>query len=185
MAEAKIAKLMMCTELNNNKYYIMEWHGMSSNFNVKYGRQDSTEQTATYPISKWDTKYNEKVKKGYKDKTHTIVVKEVVSESTTVESTLAPVDDAKVERFLTWMKRYTDNLVKQTYKVKHQDVTQAQVDNAQSFIDKLMKIPENDVTLINATLLELYMEIPRYMSNVRDYLLPNINLKKVLEQEQF
>lgn len=47
-----------------------------------------------------------------------------------------------------------------------------------------MKIDKKDVTLINSKLLELYMVIPRYMGKVQHHLLPNINLDKVLVQEQ-
>jgi poly [ADP-ribose] polymerase len=187
----KFAKLMMVA-INDgkskgadqsNKYYEMEWDGMSSNFNVKYGRYQSTEQHATYPISKWDTKYNEKVRKGYKDVTHTVSV--VVTESKVEDKIeLAKVEDAKVEEFLTLMQKYTKGLVAKTYTVKAKDVTQSQVDEAQGYINNLTKIDKKDVTSINNELLKLYMVIPRYMDNVRNHLLPNIKLENVLQQEQ-
>jgi len=47
-----------------------------------------------------------------------------------------------------------------------------------------MKIDKKDVTAINSKLLELYMVIPRYMGKVQNYLLPNIDLDKTLQQEQ-
>ena len=162
----------------SNKYYEMEWDGSSSSFNVKYGRVESTVATTSYPISKWDTKYNEKIKKGYKDVTHTVTV------SVATPDKLDKIKDSKVENFLSLMKKYTDGLVKATYTVTAQSVTQQQVDNAQSFIDALMKTKKTDKIAINALLLQLYMEIPRYMGNVKDYLLPFINLDKTLQQEQ-
>lgn len=164
---------------NNNKYYEMVENG--SNFDVTYGRVDTTAIHETYPMSRWDSKYKEKLKKGYKDITHTVmVVQDVVRDDVKVSK----IDDAKVDNFLNLMKKYTDGLVAQTYTVKAQSVTQTQVDNAQDFLDRLKKLPKKDKTGINALLLELYMEIPRRMQDVRDYLVPKINLDKVLEQEQ-
>lgn len=52
---------------NNNKYYHMVPHG--DVFDVYYGRIGASEQHASYPISKWNTKYNEKIRKGYTDQT--------------------------------------------------------------------------------------------------------------------
>lgn len=167
----------------SNKYYIMEWDGVSGDFGVKYGRVESTEATDSYPIHKWDSKYNEKIKKGYRDVTHTVA--ETVLETKDKDPIIvAKIEEAKVDRFLNLMKKYTDNLVQTTYTVKFQNVTQSQVDNAQEFITDLTKIDKNDTTAINSKLLELYMEIPRRMADVRRYLLPNIDLEKTLQQEQ-
>lgn len=178
---SKYAYLVMVTADNNNKYYEMkEQNGMLV---VTYGRIKSTSQNATYSVSMWNSKYNEKIRKGYKDVTHT---KQITVEDTKPASPaeLEKIKDQKVQLFLDLMKKYTDGLVSKTYTVKAQDVTKAQVDNAQGFITKLMKTNKKDITEINNLLLQLYMEIPRRMGNVKDYLLPNINLEKVLEQEQ-
>lgn len=182
MGSEKFAKLICVTAANNNKWYTMNWDGVSPNFNVEYGRVESTKQTGSYPISQWSSKYNEKVKKGYKDVTHTVQVKtEIVK---VVDEKYEAIEEEKVNRFLLLMKKYTDGLVAKTYTVKAQNVTQEQVDNAQNYLNTLMKIDKTDTTEINNTLLQLYMEIPRYMGQVKDYLLPNINLDKVLQQEQ-
>ncbi len=167
----------------SNKYYEMEWDGVSSNFNVKYGRVESTEAHASYPISKWQSQYNSKVKKGYVDVTHTVTVA-VENNKVDEDIPLAKVEDSKVEEFLTLMQKYTKGLVAQTYTVKAKDVTQAQVDEAQTYINNLTKVDKKDVTSVNNLLLKLYMVIPRYMDNVRNHLLPNIKLEDVLQQEQ-
>lgn len=183
-AQKQYAKLVMVTADNNNKYYEMTWDG-GSNFNVKYGRIQSTAQTCSYPYSQWNKKYNEKVNKGYKDVTHTVAVTVEDKKTTDDGDALQKIEDAKVERFMALMKKYTDGLVAKTYTVKHKDVTQAQVDEAQQIINELHKIDaKKDVTSFNNKLLELYMVIPRYMGNVRDYLLPNIDVTKTLDQEQ-
>lgn len=182
MSDKKYAKLVMVTPDNNNKYYEMTYNG-GSNFDVKYGRIESTAQTATYPISKWSSKYNEKVNKGYKDITHTVSVTVQTTDKKS-DASYVKISDAKVDTFLNLMKQYTDGLVAKTYTVKATNVTQAQVDEAQKYIDELMKIGKTNTTAINNKLIELYMIIPRYMGNVRDYLLPRINIDKVLQQEQ-
>ncbi len=180
MGNTNYAKLIMVTADNNNKFYEMTDNG-SGILNVKYGRIESSVQTASYPISMWSTKYNEKIRKGYKDMTHTVQVKtEVIVD----DVKLSKIEDAKVEKFIELMQKYTKGLVQKTYTVEAKNVTQAQIDNAQAYLSKLMRTDKKDVQEINNLLLQLYMEIPRRMSNVKDYLLPNIKLEKVLEQEQ-
>ena len=60
--EIKPIYLVMVTSDNHNKYYKMIPNG--SFFNVEYGRVGASEQKRSYPISQWDKKYNEKIKKG-------------------------------------------------------------------------------------------------------------------------
>ena len=59
-------ELVMVSDQNNNKYYRMVDNN-DGNFTVYYGRVGGSEATETYPIYKWDTKYKEKIKKGYRD----------------------------------------------------------------------------------------------------------------------
>lgn len=181
----KYAKLVMVTENNNNKYYEMTYNG-GSNFAVKYGRVESTSVDCSYPIGDWDKKYNEKVKKGYVDVTHTVSVKVDTKKADTTVS-YAKHADALVHEFVTLMKKYTDNLVKTTYSVQAKDVTQAQVDEAQGYLDTLSKLSNAkklDKAAINKELIKLYTVIPRYMSRVPDHLLPSISLAGLLQSEQ-
>ena len=177
----RYVKLIMVDENNRNKFYEMTWDG-GSNFTVKYGRVESTTQTATYPYSKWSSKYNEKIRKGYKDVTDLVSVK--VEEKKQEKETFAAIKDRLVNEFLNLMKSYTDKLVKATYSVKAEAVSQKQVDEAQKLIDEINAMDAKLVSSINQKLTELYMVIPRYMGHVRDYLLPNIKLDKHMQQEQ-
>jgi len=164
----------------SNKYYQMtEKNGQ---IEVEYGRVESTKTIHHYSIYEWDKLYNAKVKKGYKDVTHTVAVEVVTSEKGTVE--YATIKEATVNNFLTLMKRYTDNLVKSTYSVKATSVTQAQVDEAQAILDNLKKIDKKNQKEFNAKLIELYTIIPRQMRHVQHHLLPSINVDKTLDQEQ-
>ena len=57
--------LVMVTQNNNNKIYKMIPHG--DTWTAEYGRIGAACQTATYPMSQWDKKYKEKIRKGYID----------------------------------------------------------------------------------------------------------------------
>lgn len=171
----------MVTANNNNKYYEMTYDG-GSNFDVKYGRVDSTAVTGSYPYHEWEKKYNEKIRKGYRDVTEMVAIKVEIEKREIQE--LAKLEDEKVDAFLSLMKKYTDKLVSSTYSVRFDKVTQKQVDTAQDILNNIKTLKEDDLHTINKLLIELYMIIPRYMSHVPSHLLPNIKLEKHLVQEQ-
>lgn len=53
-------------EINSHKYYYMFVDSAkSTTFTVKYGRVGSRGTTIKYPIEKFNSKFNEKLKKGY------------------------------------------------------------------------------------------------------------------------
>jgi poly [ADP-ribose] polymerase len=183
MSSKQYTKLIMVTAENNNKYYEMIWDG-GSNFTVNYGRVDHTKTTIQKPYSQWSKIYNEKVGKGYKDVTDLISV--TVTEDKKTEPKLSKIA-GKVGDFLTLMSNYTNNLVTKTYSVKSDKVSQKQVDEAQSHLDGLTALTKKtkiDEKEANDLLIKLYTTIPRHMSNVKNYLLPNIKLDKILQQEQ-
>lgn len=191
MSNTQYKKLIMVTGENNNKYYEMSYTG-GTNFTVKYGRVESSETVIQKPYSQWHSIYNSKVKKGYKDVTDFITVQ--VAQNQPATSKLATTGDNKVDEFLALMKRYTDNLVSTTYSVTAVNVTQKQIDEAQTIINSLtavlktcdkvtgLSVAETDTA--NFLLTQLYTTIPRRMRNVKDHLLPRIILAKSLEQEQ-
>jgi poly [ADP-ribose] polymerase len=83
------------------------------------------------------------------------------------------------------MMDYRDGLVSTTYSVKATQVTRRQLEQAQLYINDLAQVGEEyDIQYVNDLLLKLYTVIPRYMRKVQDYLLPNISLNKLVEQEQ-
>ena len=143
----KYCKLVMVTEENNNKYYEMICED-GQNVTINYGRVEKTKTTYTVPINDWDSIYKSKVKKGYTDVTHfvSVEVKEVEEKT---PAKLKKHNDKKVEEFITLMKNYTDNLVTETYSVKCDNVSQKQIDEAQSLIDELTKIDKKDTKLVN------------------------------------
>jgi poly [ADP-ribose] polymerase len=171
----------MVTGENNNKYYEMICED-GQNITINYGRIELTKTTYTKPIHEWDSIYKSKTKKGYKDVSKHVSVQ--VNESSGDKTPTAKIADTKVDFFMNLMKKYTDKLVSTTYSVKCDNVSQSQIDEAQSIINQLTKINKKDVSQINDKLIELYTIIPRYMSNVKNFILPNIDLEKAFVQEQ-
>lgn len=169
--------LVMITPENNNKYYTMTYDGTSSDFNVEYGRVEATRATETYPISRYDSILKSKLKKGYKDVTSLVGVDEKA------DVTFVKEKDSKVQNFVELMERYRNNLVSSTY-TKASAVTKAQVDEAQRILDVLVNSKNATDLEKNKLLIDLYSTIPRKMSKVQDYLIPNIKLEDILTAEQ-
>lgn len=172
----------MVTGANNNKYYEMIYEG-GSNFTINYGRIELTKTTLQKPISKWNSIYNEKVKKGYKDITDLVSV-QITESKGDGSSSYKEIKNKNVNIFIDLMRKYTDNLVSKTYSVKCDNVSEKQIKEAQKILDELTKMPEDNVNDINEKLIELYTIIPRFMSNTKRHLLPNIDFSKTLSSEQ-
>ncbi len=172
--------LVMVTANNNNKYYRMIPHG--DTFSVEYGRVGSSCQKASYSMSQWDKKYNEKVKKGYVDQTH-LVQDLIQKEEPTTKDGYKEITNKAIAEIVEKLQSMAKQKIQQNYKVSSQQVTQAMVDEAQKVIDKLMN--STKVKEFNIILLELFGVIPRKMSNVKDYLASNeTDFARILKDEQ-
>lgn len=53
----------------SDKFYLMEQDPNGTSFTARYGRCGTTGSVATYPMSKWNSVYNTRVRHGYTDKT--------------------------------------------------------------------------------------------------------------------
>lgn len=172
--------LIMVTESNNNKVYRMIPHG--DTFSVEYGRVGASCQKASYSMSQWDKKYNEKVKKGYVDQTH-LVQDLIQKEEPTTKNGYKEIVNKAISEIVERLQSMAKQKIQQNYKVSSQQVTQAMVDEAQKVIDKLMN--STKVKEFNIILLELFGVIPRKMSNVKDYLASNeTDFARILKDEQ-
>ena len=161
-------KLIMVTAENNNKFYEME-ELSDGNFTVKYGRVGGKDNKLTYPISEWDAKYKEKVKKGYTDQTYLFA-------ENTQETDISSIKEIVVKNAIENLIRYANSSILKNYVVSASQVTRKQVDQAQGIIDYLAKMAAKKYQLdeINSKLLELYKVIPRKMVKVNDHLItPN------------
>lgn len=178
--EIRPVVLYMVTGNNNNKFYKMTPHG--DTFSVEYGRVGSSVQHASYPISQWNKKYNEKVRKGYVDQTH--LVEDLIEEVSDGEnSEYKDIENKSIAEIVKRLQEMARQKVQSNYRVSSNKVTQAMVDEAQNVIDSLVKIEE--LKQFNDTLLKLFTVIPRKMGNVNDYLATTKDdFAKILQDEQ-
>lgn len=155
----------------SNKYYHM-FERADGTFDVEFGRVDSTSQKKSYPISKWDSTYKEKTKKGYKDVTHLFVDDGGTEE--TGSNDVAVIANKQIQTLFTSLQQYASNSIKANYNVSSAKVTQIMVDEAQTCLDQLVTLVKElkPVDEINKKLLDLYHIIPRKMGNVNDFLIP-------------
>lgn len=174
----RVAKLIMVTKANNNKYYDMTEEG--NTINVKFGRVGAGSQTASYPSSRWDSIIKAKVKKGYKD------ITELKVEGKTID--FDEITDDVINAFIDELQAYANHSIQQNYTVSSEAVTQKQIDEAQKLIDQLAKMSskkKQKLETINDVFLELFQIIPRKMKNVNDWLANSMeDFRKKVGKEQ-
>lgn len=169
-------KLICVTPDNNNKFYYME-NLNNGKFKVEYGRVGASSTTVFYDISKWDKKYNEKIKKGYIDVTEKISTKAKTSEIN--------IDDADVKDLISFLMKESKQSILRDYSVSSGNVTKEQLDLVQDKLDKISSF--SDYKEINEKLKEIYTIIPRKMYDTRDYFLKSFDynfLTDLLQKEQ-
>lgn len=184
----KIIKLIFVEGIgkNSNKFYNMS-ENSDGTFSVEYGRVDSTSQKTSYPMSQWSKKYNEKLKKGYKDITELYKIEDNnLNESK--EKFIS--NDTYVRQLIEDLQRWASNTVKENYKVSSKNVTSKMVEEAQHIMDKISNLYQTKYTTtdLNKLLLELFKVIPRKMGNVADYLASENadkeEVSKIIDKEQ-
>jgi poly [ADP-ribose] polymerase len=178
----KQVELVMVSSQNNNKYYRMQ-ENSDGNFTVKYGRVGTSENTVSYPMSQWDKKYKEKIKKGYRD----------ITEFKTIltNSSFKDITDLEVNSLISTLERYSKQSISNNYTISYEQVTQAQIDEAQNILDNIANLLTKKTivnSIIDEKLTELYTVIPRRMKKVQDFILNgegNKNkAKAILQREQ-
>lgn len=185
----KVAKLIMVTAENNNKFYNMTVAEGSSTIEIEYGRVQKTSVKETYPIGMWDKKYNEKIKKGYKDVTnlYATIEKEDDKKQTGTKKSMGDIQNLIVKKLFDELQGYANKSIAQNYTVKVENVTQAQVDEAQKALDEITREIKVGAKkdILNKHLLNLYSIVPRQMSNVKSHLFENdLSSKTLVESAQ-
>ena len=166
-------KLICVTPDNHNKFYYMEDLN-NGTFKVTYGRVGNSERIVTYPISQWDTKYKEKIKKGYIDVTEKITA---IKKSNELD-----IADEEVKSLIKYLMECARTSIKRDYSISAEAVTQAQLDEAQSIIDNIYQNKDNySLYNINDKLKQLYTIIPRKMSDTRAFFLNSLNIPYLIE----
>jgi len=160
-------ELIMVSEDNNNKFYRMT-DTNDGNFKVEYGRVGVTSINESYPISRWDSKYKEKIKKGYRD------VSDLKAQTIDGVVTFSSSD---VEHFYNCFSRYTKENVGRNYTIAVGGVTKMMIDDAQDSINQMLAA--NSVDDFNTYLIRLFTALPRKIGDVRSELLKDLEKKNV------
>jgi poly [ADP-ribose] polymerase len=171
----RVAKLIMVTKDNNNKYYDMV-ENPDGSITSTWGRVDVTKTVTHYPVGKkkWETLLKSKLKKGYVD----------VTELRSVEASktdFAVIGMPAVAAIVKELQAYANKSVKQNYTISAEAVTPQMVTSAQSIMDDLIPllVVGKSARMVNDKLLELYSVIPRKMKKTYFHLIDsrNPNLK--------
>ena len=170
----KKAKLICVTDANNNKFYNMEAQP-DNTFLVTYGRVEGGKfSTVVYPMSKWDSTIKSKLKKGYTDVTHLYATED--TKITYVEITEKSIND-----IINRLMKFSKKVVETNYSISSNNVTKKMLEEAQSVLDDISNMSNkfnhtsNSASLrsdINTQLLKLFKILPRKMSKVQIYLIP-------------
>ena len=166
---------------NNSKYYKMIPNGDS--FRVEYGRLGNNKsQTSSYPISQWNRKYNEKIKKGYEDKSE--LIQELVKDVSEKENSYLPIPNQAIQEIVNRLQKYANDEISKHYQISSQQVTNAMINEAQNLIDALDKFSDS-LDDFNKALIELFKVIPRKMKTVKENLAQkNEDIPKIYQREQ-
>lgn len=179
--------VMVAAGKNNNKYYDMTPHG--NTWTATYGRIGSGSQTREYPISQFQSKYNEKIKKGYVDQTE--LVQDLISvEKPKKKSEYKEIENHVIAEIVERLQSMAKQTIQENYTVSSNKVTQAMVNAAQEILDSLVTLDlaaadENNVQAFNDALIRLFTTIPRRMSDVHSYLAKNeTEYARIIDREQ-
>lgn len=179
MSEIKPRYLVMVTaSANNNKYYKQIPHG--STWTAEYGRVGSAPQRREYPMSQWDSKYNEKIRKGYVDQSE--LVEDLMSVQKPEKSRYKEIENKAIAEIVERLQSMARKAISDNYTISSNKVTQAMVDEAQDILTSLLGI--SDVEEFNNTLLKLFATIPRKMGNVQSYLAKTSDSFPVIIQKE-
>lgn len=170
--------LVCVTGQNNNKYYDMR-EKPDGTFDATYGRIGATATTINYPMSKWNSTLNSKLRKGYEDMTELAVVTEVQT-----KEKYKPIEDKSIAALIDYLRQQARETVRQNYTVGSEKVSQAMVNKAQTILNNL-STGTWTLRSFNDQLIELFTVIPRRMGNVRDHLAVKLEeFPEVVSREQ-
>lgn len=180
MPEIKPRYLVMVTaSANNNKYYKMTPHG--DTWTAEYGRVGGGVQKRQYSIRQWESKYNEKIRKGYVDQTD--LIEDLIQVEKPKSSEYRDIENKAIAEIVDRLQAMAKKAISENYTISANRVTQAMVDEAQNILTSLLNI--QDLNEFNEVLLKLFTTIPRKMGNVQFYLAKSMDdAAEIIKREQ-
>ena len=180
MSEIKPRYLVMVTaSANNNKYYKQIPHGDS--WTAEYGRIGSSPQRREYSMSQWDSKYREKIRKGYVDQSD--LVEDLIQVEKPKNSKYKEIENKVIAEIVERLQAMARKAISDNYTISSNKVTQAMIDEAQDILTELIDI--KDLKEFNDTLIKLFSTIPRKMGNVKYHLAVNKeDFSDIIQREQ-
>jgi poly [ADP-ribose] polymerase len=167
---------------NNNKYYRMIDNG-NGTFTAQYGRIGVEKfQTATYSISQWNSKLNEKLssKKGYIDQTRLVAETTVKAKK---NKDYIDIESVSISQIVARLQAMAKQAIQDNYTISSNKVTQAMIDEAQITLNNL--IQTSTLKDFNKVLVDLFQIIPRKMKKVADCLADSDkDYANILQREQ-
>lgn len=167
---------------NNNKFWKAVAKG--DHFDVEYGRVGSGSQKYSYPISQWNKKYNEKLRKGYVDRTE--LVEDLIAKEKPLENDgFKEIENKVIAEIVARLQAMAKKAITENYTISSNKVTMAMVDAAQEQLAKMVGMGEASVQEFNLALIELFGIIPRKMGNVSSYIATKPDdYGKIIQREQ-
>lgn len=180
MTEIKPRYLVMVTaSANNNKFYKQIPHG--DTWTAEYGRIGASPQRREYPMSQWESKYREKINKGYKDQSD--LVEDLIQVEKPKKSEYREIENKVIAEIVERLQAMAKKAISENYTISSNKVTKAMIDEAQGVLTSLMT--KKRIDSFNDTLLKLFTVIPRRMSNVQDYLAKSTSdFSEIIQKEQ-
>ena len=167
---------------NNNKYYRMVPKG--DHWVAEYGRVGAGCQIRTYGMYEWEKKYNEKIKKGYVDRTE-LVEDLIEKEKPATPDGYRAIENKAIAEIVSRLQAMATKAVSENYTISSSKVTMAMVSAAQEQLAKMANMADASVEIFNRALIELFGIIPRRMGQVSAYIAKDkCEYGKIIEREQ-
>lgn len=170
----------MVTACNNNKYYKMIPKS-GDRWVAEYGRVGTSPQRREYGMSCWESKYREKIKKGYVDQSD--LVEDLIKTEMPEHDGYRAIENQAIAEIVQRLQNMARKAISENYTISANKVTWVMVDEAQDILTQLLTI--TDVKQFNDTLLKLFMTIPRSMVTVNLYLAKSdSDFPRIIKREQ-
>lgn len=174
--------------VDHNKFYDM--FEKNGELHCYWGRrQDGYEfgksgKLTVYPLSKWDSTYSSKVRKGYEDFSYLYDDVVVNTVSTSKNGDLyAPIPNSNIAAIVDRLQKYAKEVIAANYSVASGQVTKVMVDETQKYLNNLMYAQSLD--MFNSYLKEIFKIIPRSMNRVDAHLAYSQNdMAQIIAREQ-